>query len=182
MVKNEIKYAEHITEFHSDILLKKPKSAKPRILRRKKRIGFKCQKCQSEFKEEDNYKSHLVTHIKSVKRRIALTLKDFSVSQIESMVHCDKCENNDFENIEAYDEHIKKAHLQDTKLLQTPRVELERLSEKSITVYTKPIPDSQSGHWFSGFGQESTTETNDEIMDIETSDLESGQMVSEKVK
>ena len=87
MVKTKIKYAEHITESHSDILLKKPKRSKPKKAKKSK---FKCQKCDSGFKDEDNYKSHLVTHIKSMKKRIAMTLKDFNVTQIEAFVNCDK--------------------------------------------------------------------------------------------
>ena len=158
-------------------MLKKPKSVKPK---KGKKSKFKCQKCDSEFKDEDNYKSHLVTHIKSMKKRIAMTLKDFNVTQIEAFVNCDKCFNNEFENIEAYDEHIKKEHLQDAKLLQEPRVELERLSDKVI--YTKPIPDSGSGHWFSSdLEQDPQIEIKEEIIDIETSDTLSLSPVTPKI-
>ena len=110
---------------------------------------FKCQKCDKEFINQDNYKSHLITHIKSVKKRIAVTLNDFNLTRLEAFVYSDKCDKDDFENEEFYDDQIKTEHSQDTKLLKTPKVELNRLSEESINDYTKPIQNSRSAHWFS---------------------------------
>ena len=58
----------------------------------------KCQKCDKEFINQDNYKSHLISHIKLVKKRIAVTLNDFNVTQVETFVYSDNCDKDDFEN------------------------------------------------------------------------------------